>query len=634
MKNSIFLFLFVLCSLLCGICYAQWQPDVRLTNEPAGSFTSENNAWCIAANGNILHVVWYDIRDGNYEIYYKRSTDGGTNWGTDTRLTNNPGISNYPSVAVSGSVVHVVWSDSRDTGIYYKRSIDGGISWGADERLTNITAAFATSFRTSVSVSGTFVHVVWHDLRDGNIEVYYKRSTDGGASWGGDTRLTNHTGQSVNPSVTVSGSIVHVVWEEQRDGNPEIYYKRSSDGGLSWGPDTRLTNSAGNSRFASVSVSGSVVHVVWREQRDGNMEIYYKNSSDGGTSWGADTRLTNNTANSQFPSVAVSGSVVHIVWWDFRNTNDEIYYKRSTDEGASWEADTRLTSNSAESQYPSVAVSGSAVHVLWNDDRNGNWEIYYKRDPSGNPALTFQSQYNRNNLNKPITDNGNTLDTILVGLNSPITYFVLDVNLKIDTVIHTNASDLEFYLIHNGITDTVIYQVGGSGDNFIGTVLNDSAATLISNGTAPFTGLYRPHKPLEQFNNSDVNGAWVLKIFDRATGNTGTLQAWSLIFTINNNPIGLVPISNVVPEGYTLSQNYPNPFNPVTNIEFAVLKSTFVKLAVFDITGRELETLVNQNLTAGTYKADWDASKYSSGIYFYTIETESFRETKKMMLVK
>jgi len=534
MKTSIFLFLFVLCSLLSGICYGQWQPDVRLTNESAGSFTSENNAWCIAANGNILHVVWYDIRDGNYEIYYKRSTDGGT-------------------------------------------------SWGADERLTNSTAAFATSFRTSVSVSGMVVHVVWHDLRDGNIEIYYKRSPDGGVSWGGDTRLTSFTGQSVNPSVTVSGS---------------------------------------------------VVHVVWREQRDGNMEIYYKQSSDGGLNWGADTRLTNNTANSQFPSVAVSGSVVHVVWWDFRNGNDEIYYKRSTDGGVSWETDTRLTSNSAESQYPSVAVSGSVVHVVWNDDRDGNWEIYYKRNPTGNPASTFQSQYSRNNLNKPITDNGNTLDTILVGLNSPITYSVLDVNLKIDTVIHTNTSDLEFYLIHNGITDTVIYQVGGSGDNFIGTLLNDSAATIISNGTAPFTGLYMPYKPLSQFNNGDVNGSWVLRIFDRATGNTGTLQAWSLIFTINNSPIGITPIGNIIPDGYTLSQNYPNPFNPATNIEFSIPKASFVKLTVYDVSGRELETLVNQNMSAGIYKAEWDASKFSSGIYFYTINSADFRETKKMILIK
>jgi hypothetical protein len=89
-----------------------------------------------------------------------------------------------------------------------------------------------------------------------------------------------------------------------------------------------------------------------------------------------------------------------------------------------------------------------------------------------------------------------------------------------------------------------------------------------------------------------------------------------------------------VPEDFSLSQNYPNPFNPVTNIEFMVSKSSFVKLAVFDVSGREVETLVNQSMSAGSYKADWNATKYSSGIYFYSITTENYHETKKMILIK
>lgn len=92
--------------------------------------------------------------------------------------------------------------------------------------------------------------------------------------------------------------------------------------------------------------------------------------------------------------------------------------------------------------------------------------------------------------------------------------------------------------------------------------------------------------------------------------------------------------SSELPEKISLLQNYPNPFNPITNIEFSITKSSFVKLAVFDITGRELETLVNQNLNAGSYKADWDASKYSSSIYFYRYEAGEYTETKKMILVK
>ncbi|MBK6772308.1 MAG: hypothetical protein IPG78_09310 [Ignavibacteria bacterium] len=113
--------------------FAQWQPDVRLTNNPAYSSTSENNAWCIAASENVVHAVWYDFREGNNEIYYKRSSDGGISWGADTRLTNNTAPSFSPSVSVSGLVVHVVWNDRRDGNyeIYYKRSTDAGISWGS-----------------------------------------------------------------------------------------------------------------------------------------------------------------------------------------------------------------------------------------------------------------------------------------------------------------------------------------------------------------------------------------------------------------------------------------------------------------------------------------------------------------------
>jgi len=98
--------------------------------------------------------------------------------------------------------------------------------------------------------------------------------------------------------------------------------------------------------------------------------------------------------------------------------------------------------------------------------------------------------------------------------------------------------------------------------------------------------------------------------------------------------IGIINISAEVPERFSLSQNYPNPFNPVTIIEFSLPKSAFVKLVVYDISGRELETLASQNMTAGTYKADWDASRYSSGVYFYTIASGSYHQTKKMIVIK
>jgi hypothetical protein len=228
--------------------------------------------------------------------------------------------------------------------------------------------------------------VVWEDRRDGNREVYHKRSTDAGATWSPDARLTNDVATSGYPSVALVDSLVHVVWYDFRDTNWEIYYKRSTDSGATWGGDTRLTTDAGTSWTPSVAATGTKVHMVWQDSRDGNREIYYKRSTDSGATWGSDVRLTASLDSSWAPSVTSSGSNVHIVWWDRRDGNREIYYKRSTDEGTTWEADLRLTSDPAGSSTPSVAVSGMIVHVLWADLRPGNSEIFYKRNPTGNPS--------------------------------------------------------------------------------------------------------------------------------------------------------------------------------------------------------------------------------------------------------
>ena len=98
---------------------------------------------------------------------------------------------------------------------------------------------------------------------------------------------------------------------------------------------------------------------------------------------------------------------------------------------------------------------------------------------------------------------------------------------------------------------------------------------------------------------------------------------------------GISQNGNEVPEAvFTLAQNYPNPFNPVTNIKFTIPASGLVKIAVYDVMGREVAVIANKEMTPGSYTADFDASQLSSGIYFYKLTSGSFTDTKKMMLVK
>lgn len=85
---------------------------------------------------------------------------------------------------------------------------------------------------------------------------------------------------------------------------------------------------------------------------------------------------------------------------------------------------------------------------------------------------------------------------------------------------------------------------------------------------------------------------------------------------------------------HILFQNYPNPFNPTTNICYELLKSGFVKLIVYDALSREVETLVNEKQSAGTYKSTFNASNYPSGIYFYRLSADGYADTKCMILIK
>lgn len=89
-----------------------------------------------------------------------------------------------------------------------------------------------------------------------------------------------------------------------------------------------------------------------------------------------------------------------------------------------------------------------------------------------------------------------------------------------------------------------------------------------------------------------------------------------------------------LPKTFILSQNIPNPFNPVTSIKFTIPKSEFVKLIIYDILGREIVRPVNQELRAGNYEVNWDATNYASGIYFYRLKAGDFVETRKLILLR
>jgi hypothetical protein len=134
------------------------------------------------------------------------------------------------------------------------------------------------SYSPTVYPRGSNVDVAWEDNRDGNFEIYHKRSTDCGLTWGPDERLTTDSATSVYPSIVADGENVHIVWFGL-GGGAGIFYLHSSDGGASWDPIDTLVSGTCSSPF--IDYAGPVLHVIWRDTRSGDTAIYYKRNMNG-----------------------------------------------------------------------------------------------------------------------------------------------------------------------------------------------------------------------------------------------------------------------------------------------------------------------------------------------------------------
>ena len=153
----------------------------------------------------------------------------------------------------------------------------------------------------------------------------------------------------------------------------------------------------------------------------------------------------------------------------------------------------------------------------------------------------------------------------------------------------------------------------------------------ISSNPAVETGSYNYSNAAN--NSNDEN---FLIVYDSRVANL-YVQEWYKRYKISGGVavIGITQISSEVPERFELKQNFPNPFNPTTTIVYKIARASNVILKVYDVTGREVQTLVNENQGAGTYKAELKALNMASGVYFYTLEADRVRiDTKKMVLLK
>jgi hypothetical protein len=322
-----------------------------------------------------------------------------------TNLSNNTGDSEDPRIAASDNNVYAAWQDNTpgNSEIFFAASSDSGTNFTSPVNLSNTSQ---DSIAPQIAVSGNNVSVVWvEQVTGGHRKIFFRASTDGGMSFGPTLQLSENTfGVVEYPNVAVSGSNVYVVWRDPSIVKGEIYLKVSTDNGSTFGNIINVSTSPTFSGYPQIAVSGSNVYVVWMEIAV-NSDILFRSSNDNGVTFGPTINLSNSSGGVQDEQIAASGSNVSVVWRDNTPGNLDILFRSSNDNGVTFGPTINLSNTPKYSFPPRIAVSGSNVYVVWYDtiDPTSGSEVLFRRSTNGGASFdnAVNLSNNRNNSMYP-----------------------------------------------------------------------------------------------------------------------------------------------------------------------------------------------------------------------------------------
>ena len=181
----------------------------------------------ITTDGTNILVTWYDNSSGHYEILFSKSTDGGTTFSVPKNISNVIEDSNDPIIITDGTNILVIWNDRPviNYEIFFSKSTDGGTTFSVPKNISNTVGL---SVDPSITTDGTNILVTWRDHSSGNGEILFSKSIDGGATFSAPINISNNSGISVEPSIATNANYILVTWYDASSGNGEILFSKST----------------------------------------------------------------------------------------------------------------------------------------------------------------------------------------------------------------------------------------------------------------------------------------------------------------------------------------------------------------------------------------------------------------------
>jgi hypothetical protein len=482
-----------------------------------------NQTWPdIAVFENDIYVVWRDNRltgDHREHIYFAKSIDNGISFDMNIRVDDAPisEQSTCPSMAVDNSNgnIYVVWQDYRNSpdpysiDIYCANSTDSGNSFGINKRVIDETGKTWQN-APSIAASNGFIGLTWEDQRGG---IYFANSTDGGNTFGENKRVNDVLGGIIYYSEIVidSNGTIYVVWEDNPGGDTRIFFSKSIDGGNTWAPSKKVDDDplSEGQRMPDIALdSDDNLYVVWRDKKDGDWDIYFTNSTDEGDNFSSSVQVSEDFLDeAQFhPSIAVSDEGKIFVTWledkDFPNEENvsDIYFANSTNGGLTFNSKQKINAGPSFSAVytpsNSIVAKGNHAYIVWQDDRKGDWDIYFTRS-NWNPSMAIP-------ISPPIGSK--------ITLNKP--------NLEVDTALDSDKDTIYYN-----------YTISDQPDAESGTIYYSGWITSTSWKPPPLLdGKWYWHTyTYDGFNITSPNWVWNFTIDTSQIYNIQLYEGWNLI---------------------------------------------------------------------------------------------------------
>ena len=562
---------------ISSVAFTQWTGEVNLSQFTVQSQSQLNS--CVDANG--IHLIYW--RNGG--IKYARA--------------------NY-----NGTIVY-----------YYDRLIE---SEGANCDLVNV-----------VSVNNSTLYAIYKK----NNTINIKRSTNIGSSWSQyNSRPMTNTGCDKMVAYNDGGDI-HIGWTEYK-GNPdyhfESYYIKFTPSTQNWSYYKEVTDQEMyGGKDPDLTFSANEIHYLYK---DGSYDSHSRDKTKANTNWESSQYIPFDGTSIQYHKPVIANNKVNAA---FRVYYSSFYFSgafisnsdRPFDQGF-WNGNVWLRESEIDYETESESTLDNKIHFIYYDKNDYKWEHRYISNStlSGQigeiPLVAYPSS--------TLIANSNDLYLLALGSISVPSWirlqrFDMAPAPPIGLTISKSANNHPL-LSWNANTEPDRYQyiVQKDAGEFGWVNLTQTSNLQYEDPNESYCTAVPPLQC--------PDGHWVyyrLKAVDLQShisdpsGSVGT-------YVLGGNPykVGGEGDNNVKTDDYALSQNYPNPFNPITTIEYSIKSAGLVTLKVYDMLGKEVTSLVNEVKETGNYSVEFNAVNLPSGIYFYTLTSGNFMETKKLILLK